>query len=127
MKITLIALSLLLISACSSSTTIRVSDPDARIFVNGEYVGVGEGTYSDKKVAFSNNDVMIKKAGCDPVSYNFRRSEKPDAGAIVGGVFLTIPFLWVTEYKKEHSYEFDCSSKLDTSPKSQIPNVFSMM
>jgi hypothetical protein len=34
-------LALLLISPCSSSTLIKVSDPDARIFVNGEYVGVG--------------------------------------------------------------------------------------
>jgi len=109
MKIILICLSLLLIGACSSTTIIKTSDPDARIFVNGEYIGVGEATYSDKKVAFSNNSVTLKKSGCEPVSYSFRRNEKPDAGAIVGGIFVTIPFLWVTEYKKEHNYEYDCT------------------
>ena len=109
MKIILISLSLLLIGACSSTTIIKTSDPDARIFVNGEYIGVGEATYSDKKVAFSNNSVTLKKSGCEPVSYSFRRNEKPDAGAIVGGIFVTIPFLWVTEYKKEHNYEYDCT------------------
>ena len=109
MKTTLIILSLLLISACSSTTLIKTSDPEARIFVNDEYIGVGEANYTDKKVAFSNNSVTIKKAGCEPVSYSFRRNEKPDGGAIVGGIFVTIPFLWVTEYKKEHTYEYDCN------------------
>jgi len=99
----------LFVSACSSSTVIRSSDPDARIYVNGEYVGTGQATYTDKKVAFSNNDVEIRKEGCAPATYSFRRNEKPDAGAIVGGLLVTVPFLWVTEYKSEHAYEFDCA------------------
>ena len=110
MKLFLSCLSLLLICACSSSTVIKSSDPDARIYVNGEYIGTGQATYTDKKVAFSNNSVTMKKAGCDPVSHEFRRNEKPDGGAIVGGILVTIPFLWVTEYKKEHNYEYDCGS-----------------
>ncbi len=110
MKVFILSLTLMLVSACSSTTLISSSDPDARIYVNGEYVGVGQATYTDKKVAFSNNNVTIKKAGCDPVSYSFRRNEKPDGGAIVGGILVTIPFLWVTEYKKEHNYEYDCVS-----------------
>jgi len=110
MKFFYLSFSLLLIGACSSSTVIKTSDPDARIYVNGEYVGTGQATYSDRKVAFSNNDVMIKKPGCDPASYSFRRSEKPDGGAIVGGILVAIPFLWVTEYKKERAYEYDCVS-----------------
>lgn len=99
---------ILLTSACSSTTTIRSSDPQARIYVNGEYVGTGEAVYTDRKVAFSNNDVIIRKDGCQPVNQSFRRNEKPDAGAIVGGILVTVPFLWVTEYKNEHAYEYDC-------------------
>jgi len=110
MKIFFTGLALLLVSACSSTTLISSSDPDARIYVNGEYIGIGQATYSDKKVAFSNNDVTIRKPGCDPASYSFRRNEKPDGGAIVGGILVAIPFLWVTEYKKEHNYEYDCIS-----------------
>ena len=110
MKIIFASLSFLLISACSSSTLIKSSDPDARIYVNDEYIGIGQATYNDKKVAFSNNNVTIKKPGCEPVSYSFRRNEKPDGGAIVGGFLVAVPFLWVTEYKKEHNYEYDCSS-----------------
>ena len=50
----------------------------------------------------------MKKPGCDSVSHSFRRSEKPDGGAIVGGILVAIPFPWVTEYKKERNYEYDC-------------------
>jgi len=48
--------SMCLVSACSSTTNIRVSDP----------------------------------------------------GAIVGGLLFYVPILWVTEYKYDHAYEFDC-------------------
>ena len=110
MKVLPVMLFIILTTACSSSTLIRSSDPDARIYVNGEYLGTGQATYTDRKVAFSNNDVVIRKDGCDPANHHFRRNEKPDAGAIVGGILVTVPFLWVTEYKNEHSYEYDCAS-----------------
>lgn len=45
--------SALALSACTGTTVIRSSDPDARIYVNGEYIGTGEATYSDRKVSFS--------------------------------------------------------------------------
>ncbi len=100
----------LLVTACSSSTVIRSSDPDAKIYVNGEYIGTGHAHYSDQKVAFSKNEVEIRKEGCRAENYSFRRSEEADIGAIVGGLFLTVPFLWVTEYKPRHSYDFECES-----------------
>jgi hypothetical protein len=108
MKSAFLIMSLLLLSACSSTTTIRSSDPDARIYVNGEYVGTGRANYTDRKVAFSNNEVTLKKEGCAPTAYSFRRNEDPDGGAIIGGILVGFPFLWITEYKDEHAYEFDC-------------------
>ncbi len=110
MKTISICLLMLFVSACSSSTLIKASDPDARIYVNDEFIGVGEATYSDKKVAFSNNSVRLQKPGCEPVHYSFRRNEDPEAGAIVGGILVVVPLLWVTEYKNEHNYEYDCTS-----------------
>ena len=98
----------LLLAACSSTTTIKSSDPDARIYVNGEYIGTGQAAYSDRKVAFARNDVELRKEGCTPSSFSFRRNEDPDAGAIIGGILFTIPFLWITEYKDERAYEFSC-------------------
>jgi hypothetical protein len=114
----ILCLLLLILSACSSTTHIKSSDPDARIFVNGEYVGTGDAQYTDRKVAFTKNEVAIRKEGCAEANHTFRRDEKPDGGAIVGGILVLVPFLWVTEYKRERAYEYDCvpeSVQLDDS------------
>ncbi|MDX1570725.1 MAG: hypothetical protein R3200_09585 [Xanthomonadales bacterium] len=108
MRTLLIASMALASIGCASSTVIRSSDPDARIYVNGEYVGTGHAHYRDRKVSFAKNEVTIRKDGCAPAEYDFRRNEDPDFGAIVGGYFLTVPFLWTLEYKDEHAYEYDC-------------------
>lgn len=107
MRIVLVLLTLLVVS-CTSSTVIRSSDPDARIYVNGEYVGTGHAHYSDEKVAFSRNEVELRKEGCRSEHYSFRRNEEADIGAIIGGIFLTVPYLWATEYKGHRAYEFQC-------------------
>ena len=108
MRIPLLAAIALISAGCASSTVIRSSDPDARIYVNGEYVGTGKAHYRDRKVSFARNEVTIRKEGCEPAEYAFRRNEDPDIGAIVGGFFLTVPFLWTLEYKDERAYEYDC-------------------
>ncbi len=66
MKIILISLSLLLIGACSSTTMIKTSDPDARIFVNGEYIGVGEASYRTRKWHFPTTASRSKKRVVNP-------------------------------------------------------------
>lgn len=102
-----------LICACSSSTHIRVSDPDARIYVNGEYVGTGKAHYSDRKPAFTRQDVTLRKEGCEERNYSLRRNERPDVGAIVSAYYLAVPILWLTQYKGRHAYEFDCRGTND--------------
>ncbi len=102
----------LFVMSCSSSTVIRTTDPDARIYVDGEYLGNGEVYYTDQKVAFSKNDVMIRKEGCEAQYHDFRRSQEGDIGAIVGGIFFTVPFLWATEYKNYREYEYACVEEI---------------
>lgn len=100
--------SLVALGACSSGTSIRVSDPDARIYVDGEYVGTGKTYYSDRKVMFTKREVTLRKDGCEAQRYTFRRNERPDLGAIVGAYYLAVPLLWVAQYKGHHEYEFVC-------------------
>jgi len=92
------------------TAVIRSSDPDSRIYVNGEYMGTGQGhaNSTDQKVAFSKNNVEIRKDGCAAENYSFRRSEEADVGAIVGGILWTVPLLWVAGYKPHHGYDFEC-------------------
>lgn len=96
------------LASCSSGTSIRVSDPEARIYVNGEYVGTGKGYYSDRKPAFTKQKVTLRKDGCADQRYSFRRNERPDLGAIVSAYYLALPILWMTQYKNRHVYEFEC-------------------
>jgi len=113
MKYLMACIFVLVLSACSSTTLITSTDPDARIYVNGEYIGTGEASYTDKRVAFSKTNVTLKKTGCESTDYSFRRDEKPDGGAIVGGILVLVPFLWVTEYKAEHNYEYACNTDIE--------------
>lgn len=108
MKQSIVLTAAVLLAACSSGTHIRVSDSDARIYVNGEYVGTGEGYYSDRKPAFTKQEVTVRKDGCAEQSYMMRRNERPDLGAIVSAYYLAVPILWITQYKHQHAYEFDC-------------------
>jgi hypothetical protein len=35
----------------------------------------------------------------------FTKNEEADVGAIIGGLFVWIPFLWTMKYKAVHNYE----------------------
>jgi hypothetical protein len=111
MKRLILLAALAALGACSSGTNIRVSDADARIYVNGEYVGTGIGYYSDRKPAFTKQEVTLRKDGCAEQRHTFRRNERPDLGAIVSAYYLAVPVLWITQYKNQHAYEFACEQQ----------------
>jgi len=102
-------LTLASIVACSSTTLIRSNDPEAKIYVDGEFKGKGQFTYTDTKIVGSSTAIRLQKDGCEPMSFTMTRSEEFDAGACAGGVFVLVPFLWVMKYKPEHTYEFVCT------------------
>jgi len=93
---------------CSSTTQITSTDPDAKIFIDGNYMGKGSVSYSDTKIVGSTTNVRLEKKGCDPMNYNLSRSESFDAGACAGGVFVLVPFLWVMKYNPQHTYSYEC-------------------
>lgn len=99
------------ILACSSTTLIRSSDPDAKIYIDGEYKGKGQVSHTDTKTIGSVTSVRLEKKGCEPMVYSFSRNEEFDAGACAGGVFVLVPFLWIQKYKPEHSYEYECNAR----------------
>jgi hypothetical protein len=111
MKRLLCGLLALFMGACASTTTIRSSDSDAKIYIDGELKGKGVATHTDTKTIGSSTSVRIEKPGCEPMYYNFSRNEEFDAGACAGGVFVLVPFLWVQKYKPEHNYEYNCEKK----------------
>lgn len=112
MKLGLLFLSAtMFLAACSSTTMIRSTDSQAKIYIDSEFKGTGVATHTDTKMIGSTTTVRMEKPGCEPQFYNFSRNEEFDAGACAGGVFVLVPFLWIQKYKPEHVYEFSCTPK----------------
>ena len=95
-------------SGCSSTTLIRTTDPEAKIYVDGEFAGKGSVTHSDQKIVGSHTSVRIEKPGCAPTYHGFSRNEEFSVGACIGGALGMVPYLWIMGYKPEHNYEYTC-------------------
>lgn len=108
-SLTLLLLGLMSIS-CASSSTIRSTDPEAKIYIDGEYKGKGDTLHTDTKIVGSMTHVRIEKPGCESKTFNFYRNEEFDVGACIGGIFVLVPFLWIMRYKPEHNYEYTCNA-----------------
>lgn len=95
----------LLLASCSSTTMINSSPNGAKVFLNGEQVGTTPYAHSDTKIVGSTTTVKLEKEGYETFNTTFSRSEKADVGAIIGGVFVLVPFFWTMKYKPERTYE----------------------
>jgi transglutaminase-like putative cysteine protease len=101
----LLLASLIFLSSCVSSTVINSEPPGAKIYINDEFRGTTPYTYRDTKITGMTNFVRLEKEGYEPFITVFSRTEEADVGAIVAGVFLWIPFLWIMKYHPYRTYE----------------------
>jgi len=95
----------ILFAGCASSTLIQSSPPGAKVYIDGEPAGVTPCWYTDTKITGSITDVDLVKEGYEPFYTSFTRTEQVNVGAIIGGFFFMVPFLWTMEYKPTHNYE----------------------
>jgi len=104
----------LFIAGCSSTTVMHSRPEGAKLYMNGMFVGKTPYVYKDTKIVGSATSVELKMDGYENLSTQISKDEKPDVGAIVGGVFFLFPFLWTMEYQPEHTYELvPASSHVD--------------
>ena len=100
--------------SCASTTTIKAIDQsgsvdkDVKIYMDGTYQGKGEVLYSDTKIVGSTTTVNLKKEGCRSSSHSLSRTEQLQVGALIAGIFVWVPLLWIMGYNPMHSYEFEC-------------------
>jgi hypothetical protein len=105
-KTTILFLSLtILLTSCASTTVIQSEPSGANVYIDGEKVGVTPHTYNDTKIVGSTVSVKLTKDGYEDFLTSFSRNEKVSVGAVIGGIFFLVPFLWVMEYKPNHNYE----------------------
>jgi hypothetical protein len=76
----------------------------AKVFIDGAYAGITPYMYTDYKLVGSSTNVRIEREGFTPLSTYINKNEEADFGAIVGGLFFMVPYIWILKYKPVHSY-----------------------
>jgi hypothetical protein len=100
----------ILFTSCASTTMIQSNPSGAKVYLNSEPVGTTPYSHTDTKIVGSTTTVKLEKEGYEPLNTYFSRNEEVDAGAIIGGVFVWVPFLWTMKYKPTHTYELTSNS-----------------
>jgi|GEM_PF-474499 len=100
----LIAASIFLAS-CGSTTIINSNPSGADLYIDNQSVGITPYSYSDSKITGSSINLTFKKEGYLDFTTTIYRTERPDIGAIIGGCFFIIPFLWTMQYNTSHYYQ----------------------
>lgn len=116
-KTALVLATAVLFTSCASTTLIKSNPEGAKVYIENAYVGQTPYSYSDTKIVGSTTSIRLEKEGYDPLYATFSRNEKADVGAIIGGVFTLVPFLWTMKYKDERVYELQPSNSLKLEKK----------
>lgn len=112
-KIIASSLSIMLISACTSTTMLKSTPSGAKFYANGQYLGEGPVSYSDKKPVGSTTVIEVKKPGFQDKTLTISRSEELNVGALVGGILLSptliglLFFVWIMDYKPYHVVDLE--------------------
>ncbi len=103
--ISILLASLVLFTSCASSTVINSKPSGAKVYIDGESKGVTPYTHKDTKIVGSTTTVKLEKEKHITLNTSFNRDEEVSVGALIGGLFFLVPFLWVMKYKPTHTYE----------------------
>ena len=101
----LAAITLGAFAGCASSTLIQSQPPGARVYVNGIVMGNTPYTMTDTKIVGSTTAVRLEYPGYQTLDASITRNEELDGLALVGGIFLLVPFLWIMKYQPAHVYQ----------------------
>lgn len=105
--ISLFLSAIFLFASCASTTMIKCNVPDANLYLDGMKVGNAPYSMTDTKIVGSTTTVKIEKEGYETLNTIISRDEEADVGAIIGGLFIWVPFLWTMKYKPLHYYELE--------------------
>jgi hypothetical protein len=57
----------------------------------------------------STTSIKLSLDGYSDFNGMLTRSEQLDVGALIGGIFVLVPFLWIMDYNPMHIYELTAS------------------
>jgi hypothetical protein len=104
----LIALSTVffLLFGCASTTLIKSDPPGAKLQVDGQSVGETPCFYTDKAIAGAVRTATLRKEHYKD-THGLIRREKLSVPALIGGIFLVVPFVWILEYPSQYNFEME--------------------
>jgi hypothetical protein len=108
MNIASLAFILIFITSCASTTIIRTQTDGAKIFIDNQFVGEQSAVYTDRKIAFKESDLRIEKDGCKTQTYTLQKSDQIDYLALVGGILMVVPTLWIMKYDPVTYVPYKC-------------------
>ncbi len=85
-------IAIMVVAGCSTMVTIQSEPSGADIILNNQKVGKTPFAVKLSDFAFNSYDVTLKKEGY--ADYHGRIAKEAKAGAIIGGLFIWVPFLW---------------------------------
>jgi hypothetical protein len=91
-------------AGCASSTVLQSQPPGARVFLNGAPMGTTPYTMTDTNMSGTATQVRLEYPGFEPFNAMIVRSEELDPLALIGGIFLLVPFLWILGYQPTHFF-----------------------
>lgn len=109
--------------ACSSHTMIMSEPQGAKVYIEGQYRGKTPLYYSDAKITGAETRIRLEKEGYETLETYLYRDEKVDAGAIIGGVFFIVPFLWIMEYDDVHTYQLQWNGESEEAEEDTTARV----
>ncbi|WP_194973915.1 PEGA domain-containing protein [Aquiflexum lacus] len=109
------------LAGCGSTTMIQSRPDNAKVYLNGEYMGTTPYAHRDTKIVSSTTIVTLEKEGYQPFNTSFSRDEELDVGALIGGLFLLFPFLWIMKYKPFRTYEMKPDAEYQENEIPEVP------
>jgi len=95
---------------CASTTLIKSNPPGAKLQVDGQSLGETPHFYSDKTAAGTVKTVTLRKEDYKDFNGTIKR-EKLSVPALIGGIFLIVPFVWILEYPSQYNFEMEKAQK----------------
>jgi hypothetical protein len=94
-----------MMTGCVSTSVIQSSPNGAKIYIDGQSVGVTPYTYSDKKIIGTTHLFKLEKEGFAPEYGSFSRNAAWNKTAVLAGCISIVPFLWAKDYPSDSTYD----------------------
>ena len=105
-KLIALAMAFFFLFGHASSTLIKSNPPGAKLYLDRQVLGETPYTYSDRAAARTMRTVTLKKEGYKDFNGTIKRGQL-SVGALIGGIFLLIPLIWILEYPPQYNFEME--------------------